>query len=102
MGIPAFTVLKVARLRASRPQSPSADLTARLEAVEGVVQDLQQQLAETHERLDFAERLLGKAREEPRIGSLRQIHGLRRHDKRLKLAGFAPPPFRPGAGPPPP
>ena len=69
MGIPAFTVLKVARLRASRPQSPSADLTARLEAVEGVVQDLQQQHAETHERLDFAERLLGKAREDRRIGS---------------------------------
>ena len=69
IGIPAFTVLKVARLRASRPQSPSADLTARLEAVEGVVQDLQQQLAETHERLDFAERLLGKAREDRRIGS---------------------------------
>ena len=69
MGIPAFTVLKVARLRASRPQSPSADLTARLEAVEGVVQDLQQQLPETHERLDFAERLLGKAREDRRIGS---------------------------------
>src|SRR5437763_5393409 len=68
MGIPAFTVLRVARLRAARPQSPSADVTARLEAVERVVQDLQQQLAETHERLDFTERLLGKAREERRIG----------------------------------
>ena len=68
MGIPAFTVLRVARLRAARPQSPSADVTARLEAVEHVVQDLQQQLAETQERLDFTERLLGKAREERRIG----------------------------------
>jgi len=69
VGIPAVTVLKVARLRAARPQSPSADVIARLEAVERVVQDLQQQLAETHERLDFTEQLLSKAREERRIGS---------------------------------
>jgi predicted nucleic acid-binding Zn-ribbon protein len=41
----------------------------RFEALERSVQDLQQQLAETHERLDFTERLLSKAREERRIGS---------------------------------
>jgi len=69
VGIPAFTVIKVVRLRASRPQSPSADVTARLEAVERGVQDLQQQLAETQERLDFTERLLSKARDERRMGS---------------------------------
>ena len=69
VGIPAITVIKLARLRASRPQSPSADVTARLEAVERGVQDLQHELAETQERLDFAERLLSKAREERRIGS---------------------------------
>ena len=69
VGIPAVTVIKVARLRASRPQSPSADVNARLEALERGVQDVQQELAETQERLDFAERLLSKAREEPRIGS---------------------------------
>jgi len=69
VGIPAVTVIKVARLRASRPQSPSADVTARLEAVERGVQDLQQELTETQERLDFAERLLSKAREERQIGS---------------------------------
>ena len=68
VGIPAFTVIKIARLRASRLQSPSADVTARLEAVERDVQDLQHELAETQERLDFAERLLSKAREERRIG----------------------------------
>ena len=68
VGIPAFTVLKIARLRASRPQSVPADVSERLEAVEGRVEDLQQQLAETQERLDFAERLLSKAREERRIG----------------------------------
>jgi hypothetical protein len=69
VGIPAFTVIKVARLRANRPQSPSADLTARLEALERSVQQLQQEQAETLERLDFTERLLSKAREERRIGS---------------------------------
>lgn len=69
IGIPAFTVLKIARLRAARPQSSSTDVTERLEAVEHRVEDLQQELAETQERLDFAERLLSKAREERRIGN---------------------------------
>jgi predicted nucleic acid-binding Zn-ribbon protein len=68
VGIPALTILKIARLRASR-QAPSTDVTERLEAVEQRVEDLQQELAETQERLDFAERLLSKAREERRIGS---------------------------------
>ena len=68
VGIPALTVLKIARLRANRPQPLSADVTERLEAVENRVEDLQQQLAETQERLDFAERLLTKAREDRRIG----------------------------------
>jgi predicted nucleic acid-binding Zn-ribbon protein len=69
VGIPALTVLKLARLRASRLQSPPTDVTERLDAVEHRVEELQQELAETQERLDFAERLLSKAREEKRIGS---------------------------------
>jgi predicted nucleic acid-binding Zn-ribbon protein len=69
VGIPALTVLKIARLRASRLQSPSVDITQRLEAVEHRVEDLQQELAETQERLDFAERLLTKAREGRQLGS---------------------------------
>ena len=69
VGIPAYTVIRIARLRAARLQSPSADVTERLEAVEHRVEDLQQELAETQERLDFAERLLSKAREERRIDS---------------------------------
>ncbi len=60
---------KIIRLRATLPESPSADVTAWLQALERGVQDLQQELAETQERLDFAERLLSKAREERRIGS---------------------------------
>jgi predicted nucleic acid-binding Zn-ribbon protein len=69
VGTAAFTVIKVARLWISRPQSPSADVTSRLEALEGSVQQLQQEQTETQERLDFAERLLSKAREERRISS---------------------------------
>jgi peptidoglycan hydrolase CwlO-like protein len=69
VGIPALTVIKVARLRANRTQSPSADVTARLEALERSVQELQREQAETQERLDFTERLLSKAREDRRIGS---------------------------------
>jgi predicted nucleic acid-binding Zn-ribbon protein len=69
VGIPALTVFKIARLRATRLQAPSADVTERLEAVEHRLEDLQQELAETQERLDFAERLLSKAREDRRIGS---------------------------------
>jgi hypothetical protein len=68
VGVPALTVITVVRLRANRLQSPSPDVTARFEALERSVQDLQQDLAETQERLDFTERLLSKAREERRIG----------------------------------
>ena len=63
-GIPAFTILKLARLRAAQAASPSADVAGRLEAVEQDIQRLEQALAETQERLDFAERLLTKARDE--------------------------------------
>jgi predicted nucleic acid-binding Zn-ribbon protein len=67
-GIPAVTVLQIARLRAARQTAPSGDVTGRLETLEHDVQSLQQELAETQERLDFAERLLSKAREDRRIG----------------------------------
>ena len=69
VAIIAVAAVKIARLRGTRPESPSSDVTARFEALERGVQDLQQELAETQERLDFAERLLSKAREERRIGS---------------------------------
>jgi hypothetical protein len=61
----AFAVVKLAQLRASHPGS--TDVTARLEAVERSLQEVQQELLETQERLDFAERLLSQAREERRI-----------------------------------
>jgi hypothetical protein len=67
--ISAVGVVKVARLRARRSESPSSDVTARVEALERDVQGIQRELAETQERLDFAERLLSQPREERRIGS---------------------------------
>jgi predicted nucleic acid-binding Zn-ribbon protein len=69
VAILAFAAIKIARLRATRPESLSADVTARLEALERGMQGLQEELAETQERLDFAERLLSKARDERRNGS---------------------------------
>ena len=64
----AFAAVKIAKLRTSGPASLPADVTARLEALEQRVDGLQQDLSETHERLDFAERLLSQARDERRIG----------------------------------
>ena len=69
VGIVAGVVIKIVRLRATRAGSLPAAVTERLEALEHGFQNLQQDLAETQERLDFAERLLTKAREERRIGS---------------------------------
>ena len=69
VAIIAFAAVKIARLRATRPELPSSEVTERLEALEHRVEGLQEQLAETQERVDFAERLLSKAREERRIGS---------------------------------
>ena len=68
VGIGAFTVVKVARLFTARREL-SPDVTARFEELERNVHALQQELAETQERLDFAERLLSTIREERRIGN---------------------------------
>ncbi len=56
----AVTAVRIARLRASHPESPPPDVTARLDDLERGLQSVQRELAETQERLDFAERLLGK------------------------------------------
>jgi hypothetical protein len=68
VGIGAFTIIKVARVIANRPRSVPDDVTGRLEELERALQNVQQELAETQERLDFAERLLTAPREERRIG----------------------------------
>jgi predicted nucleic acid-binding Zn-ribbon protein len=71
VAIAAFTVLRLAKLRASHPEALPGASAARLAALEHDVQALQQELAETQERLDFAERLLSTARDEGRIGGHR-------------------------------
>jgi len=68
VAIVAVAAVKIARIFASRPAAPTGDVAARLETLERDVEGLQQQLTETQERLDFAERLLTQAREERRLG----------------------------------
>lgn len=69
LGIGAFTVVRVARLFATRREALSPDVMERIDELERSVQGLQQELAETQERLDFTERLLTTVREERRIGN---------------------------------
>jgi predicted nucleic acid-binding Zn-ribbon protein len=66
--IVAFAAVKIAKLRATSATSLPADAADRLEALEQKVDGLQQEVAETHERLDFAERLLSQARDTRRLG----------------------------------
>jgi len=66
--IVAFAAVKIVGIRARSQQLPAPDVTARLESLEHGFEALQQELIETQERLDFAERILSKAREERRIG----------------------------------
>ncbi len=63
VAIVAWAAIKIARINATRIAPPSSDVTARVEELERVVQGLQQELGETQERLDFAERLLAKGRQ---------------------------------------
>lgn len=69
VGIIAFTVVKVARLVTHRREPLPGEIPERVDELERTVQGLQQELAETQERLDFAERLLSATREERRLGS---------------------------------
>jgi predicted nucleic acid-binding Zn-ribbon protein len=66
--IVAFAAVKIAKIRAMPAASLPADIAARLETLEQRVDGLSQELSDTHERLDFAERLLSQARDERRIG----------------------------------
>jgi hypothetical protein len=54
---------------ASELQGPGgSELEARFEALDAEVSKLRQELSETQERLDFAERLLAQGRETRRMG----------------------------------
>ena len=61
------------RLRQGPGESQlEAGLEARLEALEGDVSMLRQELSEAQERLDFAERVLAQAPEARRVGPQRE------------------------------
>ena len=66
--IVAFAAVKIVKLRATSPTSLPADAAERLEALEQKVDGLQQEVAETQERLDFTERLLSQARDTRHLG----------------------------------
>jgi hypothetical protein len=59
------------RLAASPGSSGQSELPDRLEALDVEVTRLRQELTETQERLDFAERLLAQSREKPRVNPQR-------------------------------
>ncbi len=67
--IVAFAAVKIVKLRTGSGDALPADAAERLDALERKVDGMRQELSETHERLDFAERLLSQARETRRIDS---------------------------------
>jgi hypothetical protein len=69
VAIAAFAAIRLAKIKAGQSESFPAETNARIDALEQDVQGLQQQLAETQERLDFAERLLSTGRDERGPGS---------------------------------
>ena len=60
VAILAFAGIKVARILAQRPDTRDPDSAARLAALEEEVAAVRRELEETHERLDFAERMLAQ------------------------------------------
>lgn len=63
IAIIAFAAIRIARIHAARSENSSGDLAGRVEELEQGLQNVQQQLAETQERLDFTERLLAKGKD---------------------------------------
>ena len=62
IAIAAFAAIRIARINADRGGSATPELKARVDELEQTVHGLQRELAETQERLDFAERLLVKGK----------------------------------------
>ena len=61
VGIGSLTVIRVARLFANRRSLPDGP-TDHVEELEHALHNVQRELAEAQERLDFAERLLSSSR----------------------------------------
>ena len=60
-------LIKLQKARGGGRIGADEDVAARLEAVEQEMGSLRQQLSETQERLDFAERLLARPRDERKL-----------------------------------
>lgn len=69
-GIPIVAIVtrSMERMAKMRMQA-GVDLSPRFEALEAEVQSLRQDLSETQERLDFAERMLAKQKNPPQLGT---------------------------------
>ena len=64
VAIVSSTVVKIARMKMMREgQGMPPDVSARIDALEQDIRNLQEELGQAQERLDFTERLLSKARE---------------------------------------
>jgi hypothetical protein len=62
------TAIKIASLWTKRTPGPGgSEVSARVEAIESEMAALQRELAETQERLDFAERVLAQGAETRRV-----------------------------------
>lgn len=62
VAIAAWAAIRIAKINAGRSGADNPELGGRVEELEQSVQTLQRELAETQERLDFAERLLAKGK----------------------------------------
>ncbi len=67
VAIVAFAAVRIARIFAGGSRA-APDVSQRIEELEQTVQALQRELADTQERVDFAERLLAKGKDERGIG----------------------------------
>ena len=64
VAIISSTVVKITRMKMMREgQVLPREVSARIDALEQDVRNLQEELGQAQERLDFTERLLSKARE---------------------------------------
>ncbi len=66
-GLTIFSFTPLGRALAKRLTGASPELESRVDALERDLEAARRDLAETHERLDFAERSLAQAREPRRL-----------------------------------
>lgn len=71
-GVPIVAIITSSMEKREKMRLKAAEgggSSPRLEALESEVQQLRQDLTETQERLDFAERMLAKNKQPPQLGA---------------------------------